>query len=165
MKKLISILAITLSFTNGAFSEPWPPAGETPEELTNFLEKTYDRPDNIKVGVTLFKSDWNKNAKSWDLPHLYGKITAIEKNKTVNGKKCEAFTLAKDKKSSWHCLEDLLNEPKDNNTYYIRFDDPILNNEKSSNTAENKDEYDDFSENKSTESIENKDKSDDFAEK
>ncbi|MDY6216943.1 hypothetical protein [Actinobacillus porcinus] len=151
MKKLLSLLIVTLS-ANVIANEQWPPANEPPERAAIFLEKTYQKPENVKVGVTLFISGWNKQKQTWNEPYKYGKIEAIAKNKKVDGKKCDAFTIDPDKKSPWYCLERLLNEPKPYkdqygevyNAYYTRFDDPALNGGKPFKPAESKDEFDDF---------------------
>lgn len=151
MKKLLALLAIALC-TNAIANEQWPPADETPERAAIFLEKTYQKPENVKVGVTLFISGWNKQKQTWNEPYKYGKIEAIAKNKKVDGKKCNAFTIDPSKKTSWRCMERLLNEPQPYqdeygtvyNTYYTRFDDPALNGGKPFKPAEIKDEFDDF---------------------
>lgn len=148
MKKLIALCIAALCVSNVATAEQWPPANETPERASHFLEKTYEHPNNVKVGVTLFISGWNNRTKSWNEPFLYGKIAAIQKNKQVDGKKCDAFTIDPEKKTAWRCLERLLNEPANYNgvynTYYTRFDDPALNGGKPFKPAEIKGEFTDF---------------------
>ncbi len=152
MKKIISLLALSLCITSNVFAEEWPPANETPERAAHFLEKTFEHPEKVKVGVTLFISGWNNNKKVWNEPFSYGKITAIQKNKQVKGEKCDAFTTDPSKKTAWRCLNRLLDAPrpyKDEygtvyNQYYIRFDDPALNVGKPFKPAEIKDEFDEF---------------------
>ena len=152
MKRFISLCAITLFVSHFANAEQWPPANETPERAAIFLEKTYEHPEKVKVGVTLFIAGWNNRLKAWNEPFLYGKIAAIQKNKQVDGKKCDAFTIDSTKKTSWRCLERLLDTPKNYNgvynSYYVRFDDPALNGGKPFKPAEPKDEFTDFAEKK-----------------
>ncbi|WP_170389372.1 hypothetical protein [Pasteurella multocida] len=62
MKKLLSLLIVTLS-ANVIANEQWPPANEPPERAAIFMEKTYEKPENVKKGVTLFISGWNKQKK------------------------------------------------------------------------------------------------------
>ncbi|UXN35487.1 hypothetical protein N8E86_04610 [Avibacterium paragallinarum] len=148
MKKILSLLALSLCITSYVSADEWPPENETPEKAAIFLEKTYEHPEKVKVGVTLFISGWNHNKKMWNEPFKYGKIAAIQKNKAVDGKKCDAFTIDPSKKTSWRCLERLLLIPQNYNgaynTYYVRFDDPALNDGKPFKPAEIKDEFDDF---------------------
>ena len=147
LTKFSSLLAIVLA-SGVAMAEQWPPANETPEKASLFLEPTYEKPDNVKVGVTLFIAGWNNNKKAWNEPFLYGKIEAIQKNKQVDGKKCDAFTIDPSKKTSWRCLERLLDMPRNYNgvynMYFTRFDDPALNGGKPFKPAEIKDEFDEF---------------------
>lgn len=154
IKRFISLCAITLFVSHFANAEQWPPANETPERAAIFLEKTYQHPEKVKVGVTLFIAGWNNRLKAWNEPFLYGKIAAIQKNRKVGGKTCDAFTIDESKKTAWVCLERLLDEPrpyqdeygKVYNSYYVRFDDPALNGGKPFKPAESKDEFTDFAE-------------------
>lgn len=147
MKKLLSLLLIAIS-ANALANEEWPPANEPPERAALFMEKTYEKPESVKVGVTLFIAGWNHTKKMWNEPFLYGEIAAIQKNKQVDGKKCDAFTIDPSKKTSWRCLERLLNTPKNYdgayNMYFTRFDDPALNGGKPFKPADNQGEFKDF---------------------
>ncbi|MDY4480289.1 MAG: hypothetical protein SPE33_09725 [[Pasteurella] aerogenes] len=148
MKKLTLIGLSAILATNMVMAEDtvWPPSEDDIINKLHLMDKTYEHPENIKKGVTLFITSYNHNKKTYNVPIVYGKIEQIKKNKTVNGTKCDAFTNDPSGQYGWKCLTKLKQAPQttQDNLYLTRFDDPAFNDGKPFKAAPPKDEFDEF---------------------
>ncbi|HHE3594949.1 TPA: hypothetical protein ACPDRM_002149 [Pasteurella multocida] len=141
MKRFLLFGLSALVFAHQAFAKDvvFRPSEQDILEKVHLMDKTYEHPEKIKKGVTLFVSSFHNVKKVWNTPVVYGKIEHI-KAKTINGAQCDAFTNDPTGKSGWKCLDVLLKAPQTNQDrlYLTRFDDPAFNNGKLLTPVENK---------------------------